>query len=219
MMNVGEKTFWIAVGAVSGGTLAYMISEVIVDKVMYDRSFHEVEEDLEEETVKVLEEDMVIPPGKTDYTSHVVITPKTELSELAKPYQSQRVEHPIRVTEYDGEETVLVSYYVDDTTYCFTESKFLIDDAVSAFGPNAHLHFGEYNDDPDTVYIQNDNEGVMFEVHRIFGSYKTMVLNEPSDEPEKPKKQPAKRVRRASKKANAKPDPKEELTDEPTEDK
>ena len=81
-----------------------------------------------------------------------------------------------------------LTYYSQDATYANPNDE-VVKNALQLVG-NAHLHFGEMNDDPDMVYIRNEDLNIDYEVACIDKSYDILVRGldpEPEPKAEKPK--------------------------------
>lgn len=209
MKNLGvngvQPIFLLTVGAVTGGIAGYMISELVIDRLLYGHveSGEDDEENSDGPAVMEMKKEDI---EKINYG-------KKPLSELVRPYESESKE-AIRIVDFDevvGNDVELIHYYDEDTTFCYGSGD-LIDDPNSLFVPNVHLHFA--SSESDIVYVRNDDVGLYYEIVRLLGSYKEEVLGEIPEE-KKPKKTPVKRSRRAATKPKPKKDPVEELTDDP----
>lgn len=200
MNTVTIKRFGIiAAGGLAGGLLGYFLADLIIKQLTKPQEEFEEEEmpniELKIGTPKVVRE------IKTDYTK---FAEKGDLSELVKPYKPDSKQDNIRIIsidEYDSNRTASrepIAYYAGDTTFANANEE-IIPNPEDFFGPNIHLHFGEESDDPDIVYVRNENNGVSYELTQIHGKYHVIVLGMPDEEPKTTK---AKR-RRSSKKAEA----------------
>jgi hypothetical protein len=69
--------------------------------------------------------------------------------------------------EYDKE----ILYFYEDDEVLVTEGEEIIDDVNETVGPSALLSFGEMSEDPEIVYVRNDNRRVDYEVIRLSKSY------------------------------------------------
>jgi hypothetical protein len=178
-------------GAVVGGVIGYFFSSLVINQLL-KRS-----EEWEENNVWVHERELetgahVVPhtARKMDYTQFA--KEKGELNELVRPYVSSVSEgtntrsdkiYVISVEEYDINRATNkepVAFYKDDNTFCNNNEE-IIDDPVSLFGPNVHLHFGEQSEDPDIVYVRNDNNGCDYEITQIHNSYAVLILGQPEE--------------------------------------
>ena len=70
-----------------------------------------------------------------------------------------------------------LSYYAEDEVLA-DEHDEIVDDIYGNIGDSALHSFGMDPEDPDIVYVRNDNRSIDFEITRIDGSYSEMVLGE-----------------------------------------
>lgn len=206
----------IALGGVAGGLVGYFLAELIINQMTKEEKEFEKEEEKTNVEIKVGKSSEIV--SKKDYTKYAT---KGDLSELADAYKSKNNSKPkqdniriISIDEFDSNKVVArepISYYEGDTTFCNANEE-IIPNPEDFFGPNIHLHFGEESDDPDIVYVKNENNGVSYEITRFHGKYHVIVLGMPDEEPKVTK---AKR-RRTSKKADLVED--EESTENEGED-
>lgn len=86
----------------------------------------------------------------------------------------------ISMYQYDNEKSdydkICISYYNDDATLA-DENDQIVDDIFLLIGKCLE-HFGEKSEDPDVVYVRNDNLGIDYEVVAKHTSYKSAVLGE-----------------------------------------
>jgi hypothetical protein len=185
----------IAAGGLAGGIIGYFLGRLIVNQL------EKVKEESEEDVwlKEVYEGHMTEDDGPTeeqvrkqrDYTKYA----KGELSDLVKPYISPIGEvktsgtkaDKIRIISLDEYESTRalnkepIAYYEDDTTFADAQEE-IVDDPNSLFGVNIHLHFGEESEDPDIVYVRNENNGVDYEITKVHNSYSVLVLGETKKE-------------------------------------
>lgn len=200
--NTIRNTSLIALGGMLGGMIGYILGELIIEKLIekdLEKFLENPYGDQEEE-----EEEVKPEPEKRlkDYTKYA----KEELSELVKPYTTSIAEEPKKLTEkimiisfddYSEDRShnkEPITYYENDTTFADAQED-IIDDPNSLFGPNIHLHFGEESEDPDMVFVRNENTGVDYEISRIHNSYSVIVMGMP-EEPPKEKAKKRKNVRK-----------------------
>lgn len=219
--TVLKKTFLVIAGAVCGGAVGYMISEVVVDRILYGPKKSEEKLGEEEEgqliDYSALEEHVV---KKHPYS-------KPALGELVRELDYAPKES-VYIIDYDNEdveqpcETEDIYYYERDTTFCY-ESKDMVEDPNGIFVPNVHLHFGEKSEDKDRVAVYNTDLNRIYLIHRLDKSYAIDVLGQEDPEASKEKKEPPKKkattkqTQRNRRAAKTKKDPVEELTDDPHE--
>lgn len=197
----------IAVGGLAGGLVGYFLANLVIKQLTELKEEFEEEEENTDTKLKIGKPETV-KEIKTDYTKY---GEKGDLSELVKPYQSKNNkaksrQDNIRIISLDEFDSIRIgkepiTYYAGDTTFCNANEE-IIPNPEDFFGPNIHLHFGEESEDPDIVYVKNENNGVNYEITQIHGKYHVIVLGMPEEE-SKPTK--AKR-RRSSKKENLRED-------------
>jgi hypothetical protein len=93
-----------------------------------------------------------------------------EVTKVERPY----VISPSEYGELDGYETVSLTYFKDGvlTTDYDDEEVDYVDDVV---GLDSLEHFGEYDSDPDTVFVRNDRLKVDYEIMRDNRNYSDVV--------------------------------------------
>lgn len=196
--QVVKKVLAFIAGAVIGGGLGFLGANLFI------RRLEEMEEEEAQQLAfafvegtdhpeKVVEVDKkklkAAPPSKTAYSD---IAPKPGLDELAEKYapQTSSIQQPVGtaiISEelYNSEDRmgkISITYFEDDSVFCNEEEE-PIENPEELFGANAHLHFGEMNDDPDMVYIRNYTDLLDYEITRIHNSFAVVVMGE---EPKKP---------------------------------
>lgn len=206
--NIVKTIGLVGAGGFLGGVIGYFLAELFVEE-MTKRNLENYFYDEEDEEGRFEPKDEEPKPEKKlkDYTKYA----KAELSDLVKPYTSsidetvkKEADEPksdrimiISFDEYQGDRShnkEPITYYENDTTFADAQED-IIDSPTSIFGPNIHLHFGEGNDDPDIVYVRNENNGVDYEISRVHNSYSVIVMGMP-EEPPKEKAKRRKNVRK-----------------------
>jgi hypothetical protein len=90
---------------------------------------------------------------------------------------------PLLFAEGCDYDTVSLTYYSDGIlTDDMNEP---IEDIAGTVGLDFHEHFGEYTEDPDTVYVRNDRLETDYEIQLDLGTYadaKKRLLNPTDDE-------------------------------------
>lgn len=88
---------------------------------------------------------------------------------------------PIRVISPDefqeSEYPILSLWYYTDGVITNDDNK-IVTNAIELIGSDFKNHFGEYEDDPDTVYVVNENDKVVYEIMREYGAYYGDVMDE-----------------------------------------
>lgn len=210
-----QKILLLILGAGIGAATGYMISEVLVYKLL--------QETLDSESPET-ETFEVVPNIYEKPIQRRILYEKKTLKDLTRDYTSSDGEEDDENNEIVDKAYVLTSrtevetvlYYVEDDTYAHVNGE-LLDDPNSTLLPNAHLHFGEGTDEPDAVYILNKSVGLIYEVLRVEGSYAEEVLGKEVEEvvevvEEKPKA--TKTVKRSRRAATPKKDPLKDLVEE-----
>jgi hypothetical protein len=206
----------VVIGAIVGGIAGYFLGELIVKQLEKAAQKSEEEDDWQKESWLEEDEKTVEEIAKIDYTKYT--KPKGNLEELVKPYTSSidekltkkgksKVQDKannimiISLEEYEGNRAMNkepISYYVDDATFADINED-IIPNPNDLFPVNIHLHFGQQSEDPDIVYVRNENNGCDYEITQIHGSYSVIVAGFPAEAPKDTK---AKR-RRTTKKVSA----------------
>lgn len=204
---IGNKLKAQLIGAMVGAITGYLLTDLILWKVLEKEFF---DEELTELIQLSKPTDEINPifterpdKQKVDYSS---FSEKEDLGVLVEKYKSDAPPYVVNLSERqhlveEGAAEAVIVYYEDDNTYC-DEKEEIIDDPMAILGPNPNLRFGDQSADPDTVYIMNERMGVLYEIMRLEESYAIQVLGEI---PKPPKPQRRKRA--------AKPEAEEEGKD------
>lgn len=184
-----------------GAAIGWVVAEVVVyqlfdkkDKIEYIDVEIPVEYDKGEETENYAPAPVIMT--KEERQKAVI---KVNYAEKFKEGKLQPIppkdETMIDEPELDEEETFESGPYVitedefemqDDASqyhYLYYEEDDVLTDATDRIvpdyedniGTDALSCFGESSDDPDVVYIQNDDENAVYEIIRIHGSYEALV--------------------------------------------
>jgi len=192
-MNV-RKVVIVAASGVCGGVVGYLLADMLI----YKFQEKQISEDIMEEFEKRVEEYKPSnPEAPVDYTR--MTKPKANLNELVAPYlgigqETEDLSVPlfeiishnewVNLTNRDQFE---IMYYGGDNAYTLEDE--LIASPSDLIGPREGLHFGELSEDPDVVYIRNNDLEADYEVIRVHGKYSTLVLGLSEEEAEqKPKR-------------------------------
>lgn len=194
---------WYAIGAVSGGIAGYLVADFVAYKLQEKM----IEKDIMDEFDKNLEEyksndEEVVLMG----VDHGPKSQKGDLAKLAQPYLASEFEPeepenewvnedlPLyeiiseeRWTDQDYPDQVTIMFYTDDKTFA-GENEEIISGVKDLIGPDDLLRFGEKSNDPDVVYIRNNDIEADFQVIRVHGSYATLVMGMSEEEVKKPKR-------------------------------
>jgi peptidoglycan hydrolase-like protein with peptidoglycan-binding domain len=176
----------ISLGGIAGGIAGYFLADLIINKILEAEKEFKDEEDINVEVKVGAASKDAGGKVKIDYTKYAE---KGDLSELVKTYTKGAVKSKldniriISLDEYDSNQTnkEAISYYAGDTTFCGPNEE-IIPNPEEFFGPNVHLHFGEGSEDPDIVYILNENNGTSYEITQFQGKYSVIILGMPDEE-------------------------------------
>ncbi len=189
------------IGAVVGGTAGYFLGKLIAKQLEKAAQKYEEEDNwqkeswLEEEGRSVKETEV----SKIDYTKYTKA--KGDLEELVKPYVSSIGEKPVKKVKSkakDKADNIMiisyeeyannramnkepVSYYADDFTFADANEE-IISNPTDLFPVNINLQFGNQSEDPDIVYVRNENNGCDYEITQIHGSYREIIAGLPPEE-------------------------------------
>lgn len=98
--------------------------------------------------------------------------------------KEEKEEEPMNYIKVISPEEFQESEYPSLSLWYYTDGVITNDDqkivtnAVELIGNDFKDHFGEYAEDPDTVYVVNERDKVVYEVMREYGSYYGDVENE-----------------------------------------
>lgn len=213
-MNVGSVIKY-AIAAAVGGFTGYLIADYIYSRVD-DRHVEdyilELEEEEDDSTDDVelqeveetwLPEEQPLESKRNRIKQHQPIdyakisisrkklkSPEAMVQEIIGstdgPYVIDDLEYAMRNPAYKTRE--LTYYEVDDVVV--DNDDVVISSPEKLIGPDALLNFGVKSDDPDIVYIRNDQNMTQYEVARVHGSYDEIILgNEPGEKKRKKKTQ------------------------------
>lgn len=191
---MNNRIIYIGLGMVAGGIGGYLLADLIAWKILEEQFEQGLSEETEEKGEELFvglrnEMDGIHEKGHVDYSQFA----KEELKTLVEPYETETGPYIIAFDEFQENmledfEKVVISYYEDDGVYA-DPAEDSIAHPNDLFGPNIHLHFGEESEDPDVVYVANEEKGIIYEIVRIHDSYRVQVLGE---EPKKKRGRPRK---------------------------
>lgn len=183
MNNLGRVIF-VSASAVVGGVAGYLLADLLIYKLISEDLDEEFEEEFEEESNEVVIE------SELNLIKLSNLSRKAPLQDLVRDYKPKAVniivghEEVLRSKlDYEYEQ---VSYYEKDNVFANDDEE-VIPDPASLLGVDLTLPWGVGSDDPDTIYIRDDDREVFFQVTRYHGSYDSLVLGMPEVE-EKPKR-------------------------------
>lgn len=213
-LTLTQAILLATLSAGTGALMGYLTADLLLYKLILD----EVKGSLEDHEPDTLTEEEIDLYKKSEGK-------RVAYHSLVRAHGYVPSEEPIRIVPKgylmtSEEQIEHITFYSEDQTYAFEDGT-MLEDPNHDLIPNAHLHFGATLDeeDPDVIYILNESRGVVFEITRVAGSYKTDILGEPVEESKEEVKKPPKRSRRAAKQQpkDEKPSLKE-LADEIAED-
>lgn len=199
MYNGLKYLFIFSVGAAVGAVATHQILKPKYERMIQDEvnEFKKSWSDRKEETTLIIE-------GDTESIENEVTT-VPELADLASentaiiesegyinsekggsksmsddmPY----VISPLKFAEGCDYDTISLTYYSDGVLV--DDMGELVEDVAGTVGTEFPEHFGEYTDDPDTVYVRNDRLEADYEIQRDIDAYKDIkqrLLNPTDDE-------------------------------------
>lgn len=108
---------------------------------------------------------------------------KMSQSELAKEVEPGRAPYIIKEDEYSNELSTSIMRHKKELLYYYAEDDALTDEreeiitnGYDIIGDEALSNFGESGDDPDVVYVRNENLSTDYEIIRLNKSYQATVL-------------------------------------------
>ena len=174
----GKIIFAFVLGAAAGLAVSWKYNEKKYAEIA-DREIESVKEKFSiekaepeelpqedvEETPEITEEEKVEYNDiltKRNYVNYSDVEKEEKGGDTMKdgPY----VIAPNEFDEFDEYETGELTYYADGILA--DDGDDIIDDIESIVGEDSLLHFGEYEDDPDTVYVRNDRLKTDYEITR-----------------------------------------------------
>ena len=186
MTNTLSKMFIFAIGTAVGSVATWAFLKTRYEKLIEEdiasvkeyyerRNGNSVEEtvsepDKEENEAKDDLDELIAVVEESGYTRYGDATDtKKEVKSVAKPY----VVPPKKFGDCDYD-TITLTYYDGDEVLAddADEPIFDVDDVV---GRDSLNHFGENDDDPDIVYVRNDDMKTDYEICREFARYSDVV--------------------------------------------
>lgn len=191
-MNV-RKVLIVAASGVCGGIVGYLVADMLI----YKFQEKQISEDIMGEFEKRVEEYKPSnPEAPVDYTR--MTKAKANLNDLVAPYlgigqETEDLSVPLfevishnEWTDQTNPDQYQIMFYEGDNTYTMEEE--IVASPSDLIGPREGLRFGELSEDPDVVYIRNNDVEADYEVIRVHGKYSTLVLGMSEEETEKPKR-------------------------------
>lgn len=188
---LGGGVVGAAIGWVIGEVLAYQLFEKPLED-RYEEEFGEVVEEYspeEEAPVMMTKSDLVRPTSIVNNYAEKFKSGKLNIK-LATDDEIDHEEEPEETGPFimaeeewldpkSTWETVNLTYYEDDRVLVDERTEEIVKNPETLIGSLALTSFGELCSDPDTVFIQNNDEELYYEVSRLHGSYGELVLGLP----------------------------------------
>lgn len=188
MNNTLSNVLIFAAGVAVGALVSYKVFKTKYEIIAQEdsESFRETYNRMKAEHEAEMEEYEAIErakkPDLSEYRNKLVEAGYVGYSEeeTEEVYKVERpyVISPSEYGELDGYETVSLTYFKDGvlTTDYDNEEVDYVDDVV---GLDSFEHFGEYDSDPDTVFVRNDRLKVDYEIMRDNRNYSDVVNTPP----------------------------------------
>lgn len=138
------------------------------------RDKKEIENDIEVIESKDTAKKIIQNNGYKDYTQY---SEKTNDGKevYAMPENNVTIISPEKYSELIGYELEALTYYSDGVLAYENDERVDTEDINTMLVPDFASHFGDYADDPDTVYICNDSMGTVFEITKDLSSYSDIL--------------------------------------------
>lgn len=179
MVNTLSKVLIFAAGAVVGSAVTWKIVKTKYERIANDEierayeTYHNItkttntseetiDEDSEEETEEDKESDMVELRDKLTQLGYADCSNMSNNKGGIKPVTKPRVITPEEFGEEEEYEIVSLDYYTDGVLA--DEFGNVIENIDETVGCDATNHFGDYPDDPDCVYVKNDELKTVYEI-------------------------------------------------------
>lgn len=187
------KVFIFLAGAAAGSVVTWKVLTSKYELYPIDGEYVEIVETAEETEDKTEDADISNPvaekPSINDYVSTVdqfgydtiskLKKNTTEVKEEKKEGADMKNDKPYIVSpeefgELDNYEIISLTYYEGDK-FLAEDADELVDDVEHTVGWESLEHFGDYEDDPDAVYVRNDKLKIDYEILRDSRNYSDVV--------------------------------------------
>lgn len=165
-----------AVGAVASWRIAKNKYKKIADEeiasvkeVFARKAAEKPEEPTKKEPEKELPKAPVIPEEYIQITKKYTNGEELTMSKDQRPY----VIDPEEFGDHEDYDTATLVYYADGVLADFSGE--LVEDVGGTVGGDSLTHFGENENDPDTVYVRNDILKFDYEILRDAGKFSDMI--------------------------------------------
>lgn len=176
--NILNDVAFLVMGAFIGSAVTWRYMKKKHEAEMSDEPFDwgEDEQNQPEDTTENTTEDS----EKEEAENIIKYNQYFQESSEKKEKESKSMD-PIRVISPDefqeSEYPSLSLWYYTDGVITNDDNK-IVTNAIELIGSDFKNHFGEYEDDPDTVYVVNENDKVVYEIMREYGAYYGDVMDE-----------------------------------------
>lgn len=164
--GVGAAVTWIFAKKKCDQRIAEEVESV--KETYAKRNEPEDTEDTKEKTEEAVD------PEDEDYVEYVAQTQAYVSPEYTPPSDKPYVVSPYEFGEIEDYDKFTLTYYADNIVT--DENDCILEDIEGNIGFESLSHFGEYAEDPDSVYVRNDRLKCDFEILRDQRPY-TDVLN------------------------------------------
>lgn len=194
-----KKLFYVLGGGLVGGAIGWVIGEVLAYQI-YEKKQLEMEEyvdlvvnvEYKEEEGKDLPNNNLsksinVAPERKIITNYVEkykegklkLKPATDDELVPDPLDQRQFPAIVSESQWieagDEYERVNLCYYEEDDVFTDSSDK-ILEIYEDLIGEDALTSFGQESNDPDVVYIQNEEEMAIYEIIRLHGSYEELVL-------------------------------------------
>lgn len=176
--NILNDVAFLVMGAFIGSAVTWRYMKKKHEAEMSDEPFDwgEDEQNQPEDTTENTTED-----SEKEEAENIIKYNQYFQESSEKKEKESKTMDPIRVISPDefqeSEYPSLSLWYYTDGVITNDDNK-IVTNAIELIGSDFKNHFGEYEDDPDTVYVVNENDKVVYEIMREYGAYYGDVMDE-----------------------------------------
>lgn len=176
-MNDGKTLFALILGAAVGSLITW---KVVTDK--YERMIDDIYAEMEDEEDETINEEPETPfdglckeideyeatVAQSGYAAAFEQPVEDEATDDTEQEGDEEMEGPRVVSpeEFDDCEYPVVEFTYYSDGFLTDEDDEIVNDIVGTVGKGFDAHFGDYVEDPDTVYIISDADQVCYEICR-----------------------------------------------------
>lgn len=185
MKNILSNALFFTAGAVIGSVVTWKLVKTKYEQISREEieSVREMYESLDASKNGDVdsEDDEEDPDNKNEYGKIInnsgyikLSTDKRNDKEEEEEGDDDMIEpYVIIPEEFDevGYETMTLTYYDGDGVLAYGDTDEVIEDVGELVCEDFADHFGEYDEDPDVVYVRNDNLRIDFEILKDTRSY------------------------------------------------